>query len=150
MTNAEWISLFRQIPQEFLGSLVVVTQTGVELSLELIFRLDPSYAVVRGRTAGTTDTGRAFFLPYSQIDFLKIERALTEADLQSIFANAPPVSHPGEVAMPLNPAALAGAKTPAPSTPAVPVDAKQALLAKLRATRSAVMPRPSSSQPPPV
>jgi hypothetical protein len=147
--NADWIVLFRMVPTEFHANLVVVTKAGVEITTDMIYRTEPTYVALRGRTAGTTDTGRAFFIPYANIDFLRIERTVTEADLQSVYANAPTASA-ASVPMPVPaPVPAAAAPTP-PPTPADPATAKQALLERIRATRSAMMPRPSGTQPPPI
>ncbi len=89
MQNHDWIELFRLIPAEQHNTLVLTTTTGVDLSIEMILRSEMNYLVFRGRTCGSTDDGRVFFLPYKQIDFLQINRQVKEAEIRQLFGESP-------------------------------------------------------------
>ena len=85
MQNEEWIEMIRLIPAAQQNQLVVVLQNGTELSVDLIFRCEPNFMVIRGRVAGTTDEGRAFFVPYHQMLYLRIERKMKLEEIAAIF-----------------------------------------------------------------
>jgi hypothetical protein len=136
MKNEEWIALFQRIPPDQHSTLILVCQTGSEIALEAIFRTEPTFLVLRGRTAGTTDEGRLFFIPYNQLTYLRIERVVAEREVPGLLGESPP---PEPVAAEAAPAAEA---TPPPDDPSAV--AKNNLLAKIRAARAAV-----TSQPPP-
>ena len=116
------------------GKIMLVLRNGIGINVEILFRTEPEYLVIRGRESGTTDEHRAFFLPYEEIAYLKLERAFKLADLQKMFG-AP--TDGSEV-----PAAEAATTTPAPAgdAPAPAVDpaviARQNLLERLRAART--------------
>lgn len=154
MHAAAWIRLLRRIPPGQAENLTVVTSAGAELSLQSIVRLDEDFLVVRARLAGTSDAGRAFFIPYDQIDLLGFQKPVREEDVRVLFdgpgawpaaeqhyAASPP---PAERERAIAPAAAA---TPEPQSappqnvlpsPAAPGDAralptKSKVLANLRA-----------------
>ena len=58
--------------------------------------------VVRGRLAGSSDSGRVFFLPYSQIDYAGFQKPLREEEFDALFSDTPAA------------AAIAETPTPAP------------------------------------
>jgi hypothetical protein len=70
MQNTEWIELLRRIPVNRHEKLMVVTSVGIEIAVQNFLRLEPSCLMLRGRLAGTTDTGRVFVIPYEQINYL--------------------------------------------------------------------------------
>ena len=51
-------------------------------------RTELTFVVFRGRVCGNTDEGRVFFLPYRQIDFLQINRAVKEAEIRQLFGES--------------------------------------------------------------
>jgi hypothetical protein len=154
MRNEEWIALFRRIPPEQHSTLVLMCQSGNELTMESIFRTEPTYLVMRGRITGTADEGRLFFIPYSQLTFLRIERVVAESEIPAILGDPPVESAPADEA--LDPAAaLAEVPAPPANTPVtIPTGittaddpsavAKNNLLAKIRAARASV----STATPP--
>lgn len=89
MQSEEWIDLIRMFPEEQQNRLVLTTHTGVDLNIELILRLEPTYIVFRGRAQGQTDDGRVFFLPYCQIDYLQINREVKEAEVRKLYGEVP-------------------------------------------------------------
>ncbi len=91
MQNSAWINLLRRLPPEQHATLVVVTSVGVEISIQNILRIEEDHVVLRGRLAGTTDTGRGYFLPYSQINYLGLQKHVTEAEISALYGEAPQV-----------------------------------------------------------
>jgi hypothetical protein len=89
MTNSEWIDLIRLIPEPQHNTLVVTTLTGVDLNVDTILRTEDSYVVFRGRVSGITDEGRAFFVPYRQIDFLQMNRQVKETEIRQMYGEDP-------------------------------------------------------------
>jgi hypothetical protein len=167
MLNDVWIDIFRRIPVEQHNQLMVVTKAGVEVSVETVFRLEPAYLAMRGRPAGSTDSGRLFFIPYAELNYIYLNRIVQEEEVRAIFGDAPPapaptlaarlaeqaepmpaVTEPVAVAAPVPTlAAPPSSVTPLPGRP--PADAaaaaKNNLLERIRAARnSAVVPRSTS------
>jgi outer membrane biosynthesis protein TonB len=130
MDRARWLELLRRIPAAYHDSLALTTSSGVEISAQALVRLEEDYVVVRGRLGGTTDTGRLFFVPYDQINFLGCIRVLTEAEVLALYGEGPPAAvaaapaapppeapPPAEAAPPEPPKAEA---EPAPTPPVAP------------------------------
>ena len=89
MQNRAWIKLLQRIPPDRHDGLVLMATTGVEISIQTILRQEEDYLVLRGRMAGTTDSGRVFFIPYDQITYLGIVRELKEAEVNAMLGGAP-------------------------------------------------------------
>jgi hypothetical protein len=98
MQNHNWINLLRIIPESRHNTLVLTTLSGVDLAIETVLRMEPTYLVFRGRVCGQTDDGRVFFLPYRQVDFLQINRSVSEAEINEVL-NAPSEDLAGELDM---------------------------------------------------
>jgi hypothetical protein len=140
MTGAAWIALFQRIPTCYQDSLSVMTVGGVEIVLQAICSLDEDFLIVRGRTAGTQDTGRVYMLPLHQIDFVGLNKKLTEPEAKAVFGGDAPIGAAAptpapEASLPEPPAAP---EPPPAAEP--PSDAKKPsqisksiLLARLRA-----------------
>src|SRR5438128_4617816 len=90
MQNSAWIVLLRRIPPDQHNSLAIVTSVGIEINIQNLVRIEDDHVVIRGRLAGTTDTGRAFFVPYNQINYLGIVREVKEPQLRALYGEAPP------------------------------------------------------------
>jgi hypothetical protein len=150
MQAAAWIALFQRIPANHHDNLVVLTTTGAEVVLQAIVYLEPDYMVVRGRTAGSTDTGKVFVLPYEQIDYLGFSRRVSEPDLKAIFGGGTPALAVAAAAAAPAAQESAGESPPAaeaspPAEPPPPAEeapkrppqiSKSILLARLRARLS--------------
>jgi hypothetical protein len=128
MQNSAWIDLFRRIPPEQHNTLAIVTSVGIEIAIQTLVRIEEHFVVIRGRLAGTTDTGRAFFIPYSQINYLGFVQEIKEPQLRALFGEAPPPADPERKATaastepaPAQPAAAEA--TPAPAPPPEPAPA---------------------------
>jgi hypothetical protein len=128
MQSAAWVSLIRQIPETHHEKLMLVTTAGIEISINSFVVLGEEFVLLRGRLSGTTDTGRAFFLPYNQINYLGFQVPIHEGELRRFMgAPAPTVqaAAPAPEVVP-EPAPVQPAEvTPIPSEPAEPVVEKE-------------------------
>jgi hypothetical protein len=96
MQYGVWLNLFRRLPPEQHNNFMVVTTTGTEIAIQNVMRIEEEWIIVRGRIAGSSDAGRVFYVPYSQIDFAGFQKALKEEEYDAImgkgtgamFANA--------------------------------------------------------------
>lgn len=95
MTQEDWVDLLQLIPAEQHNQLVVMSQTGIELAIDLLLRTEPAYFVFRGRVCGNTDEGRVFFFPYNQVNCVYINRYVKEQEVDQLFTDSP--SHSGMV-----------------------------------------------------
>jgi hypothetical protein len=84
MQSADWIELFRRIPQKNQSKMMLVTSIGIEISMQNVMRLDPEYLVLRGRLAGTTEMGRVFFIPYDQINYINFNFEMTDLQYEGV------------------------------------------------------------------
>src|SRR5947209_794025 len=102
MQNPAWVSLLRRIPPAQHQNLLVMTTIGVEVALQSMLRLDEEFLVIRGRLKGSTDTGRVFFIPYDQINYIGFQKPVKESVVEAVFSDAPaaaaPAAAPGEAA----------------------------------------------------
>jgi hypothetical protein len=118
MQSSAWIALLRRIPPDQQHTLAIMTTVGIEINLQAILRVEGDYVVIRGRLAGTTDTGRVFFVPFSQINYLGFNREVGEAQITALYGEGPAV----EVAQPKSEAVTPApaAAEPAASNPTPP------------------------------
>jgi len=142
MQNSAWIDLFRRIPADLHNTLTVITTVGIEIAIQNLVRIEEHYVVIRGRLAGTTDTGRAFFIPFSQINYLGITKEIKEPQLRALYGEAPPAAEAERKAdaATTEPAAVqppAAEATPAPAPPPEPAPAPPAPLPPVAPTSPA-------------
>jgi hypothetical protein len=158
MQSPAWIKLLKRIPSAQHDSLVLLTSIGVEISIQNIVRMEDDYLVVRGRMAGTTDTGRVSFIPYDQISQIGFSKEVKEPEIHAFFGDLgsqaavtapapadaattapakeePPVPSEIPAAAPQSPVTQGRSKQPATSGIRVPIPSKQALLERLRQAR---------------
>ena len=153
MQNADWVALIRRLPQELHNQLVLVLQNRMEISVETVFRLEPAYAVIRGRLAGTTEGGLLFMLPYDQLTGAYFFKAVTEAEVNSIFTGPVPLRpssnqgrlKPSSIApmpavVPVAPPSINSNAPPPRPVEAPATAARNNLLERLRAARNAALP----------
>jgi hypothetical protein len=113
--NEAWIALFRRIPTELQENLALGLTTGAEIVVQKIVKLDADFMIIRGRLAGTQDTGRLVMVPYPQLTFVAIARILKDPEIEAIFGKG---AAPAVVEMPTPEAeAPAAAETPAEPAP---------------------------------
>jgi hypothetical protein len=116
MQYGVWLNLFRRLPPEHHDNFMVVTTVGTEIAIQSILRVEEEWLILRGRIAGSSDAGRIFFVPYSQINFAGFQKALKEEEYDAIMGKGgAPVSLIANKNAPTPlPEALT---TPAPSSP---------------------------------
>jgi hypothetical protein len=137
MTNQEWMDMLRVVPEEDQNALVLVLQNGCEISVDFFFRFEPNFLVIRGRVGGTTDEARAFFIPYDQMLYFRIERVTNLIELQAMMGVSKAVAAAPTTEQPDLPQAepiAAAAPVPPPITDATAN--RNALLDRIRAARA--------------
>ncbi len=150
MRRDDVTALFSKIPLREHPRVVLVLKGLASINVDTLMREEAEYVVVRGREAGTNDEGRAFFIPYEQISYVKIEKMVRLNEIRTMYGEATVAStsladNESDDAETTTPSPTA---TPAPaSVQSAAVDpaaiAKQNLLDRIRAARtSAGGPRP--------
>jgi hypothetical protein len=102
------MSLWRRLPPEQYDNLLVLTAAGTEVLIQTVLRIEADFVAVRGRLAASSETGRVYFIPYSQIDCMGFQKSLREEEFATMF---PEVEAPKE----------AIETAPAPSGPTTPL-----------------------------
>jgi hypothetical protein len=125
MQSAHWAALIRKIPAEFHNQLSITTTGGTEIIVQSFQMLDGECLIIKGRMSASQDTGRLFFVPYDQIDYVGFLRAVSEEDTTAWFGPASVVAAKGT---PAEEPANGSARTPMPS--------RAALLERIRARNS--------------
>jgi hypothetical protein len=138
MTSAEWIDMFQLVP-EGEQKLVIILQNGNELCVDTIVRFEPSFLVLRGRTGGSIDESRGFFVPYNQITCLRLDRELKIEDLHLLFGADADAAKAADTP-------VARSEKPTPIAPTDPAAASRLLLERIRATRANADPARFASQ----
>ncbi len=145
MHDAAWVKLLRHIPASEQSNLMLVTTSGTEIAIQSLLRIDPECLALRGRLAGSTDAGRVFFVPYSQIDYFGFQQPLKEADFQQLFGNLDSLTATSSTDP--EPAEPAPAPSAQPTPPRTPVAIKSVVLEKFRARSNT---NPGTQMRPPV
>jgi hypothetical protein len=132
MTREEMQDILKRVPREMTPQVVFHLANGNTVILDSVIQFEPSYVAVRGREGGVTDDARAFFMPYQEVSFIKIDRIFRIGELRVMYG-LPDEDKPISDAEGVKPSAPA----PAAGTPArdqAPADiARQNLMALLRA-----------------
>jgi hypothetical protein len=164
MHNSEWITVFRQLPQELYQQTVLVLNNRMELTIETLLRIEPTFLAVRGRMGGTTEGGLMFLVPYDQLTAIYMFKTMTETEVEAMFGppksasqltsrshlairapsatNVQPAPAPAPAPAP-PPAPMPAAATMVPAfgrPPEATAVARNNLLERLRAARQAAMP----------
>lgn len=158
MHNGEWTNLFRTLPPETHSQMILVLNNRVEVTVEIVLRVEPAFLLVRGRMSGTTDGGLAFVVPYDQLAAFYLSREIKETEVASIFGepgkqvaalarSANDTERPAPQVIPVQtPAAQSPASNNAMPAfgrpPEATAVARNNLLERLRAARQAAMPAP--------
>jgi hypothetical protein len=87
MQSSQWIALLKKIPVEVHNQLSVVTLGGTEVVVQSIQLLEGECLVFKGRLAASQDTGRLFFVPYDQIDYIGFVRSVGEDEVRTWFGD---------------------------------------------------------------
>jgi len=133
MTNADWVLLFRRIPETDHSRVVITLITGVDLYIDAFYRLEDGFVVLKGRFGGSTDEGRGFFVPYDEILCIRIDRVVKEEEIQEYFPESPTAARKsGSLETPIIPPS----ERPTPTVPTDPAAASKLLLERIRAVRA--------------
>jgi hypothetical protein len=84
MTSRHWIELLERIPPQHHHHLVVQLAGGGEVILQAIVHLEEHFLIVRGRSAGSTEAGRVFFIPWERIQYLGLFWDISEEELRQM------------------------------------------------------------------
>jgi hypothetical protein len=147
MRREDCVEMFQRIPEAAHAQINIITRVPSMIAVDVLVRCEPHYLVVRGREGGSTDEGRAFFLPYEEISYLRIDRVVKLSEMKRMYGEEgyqDTEDKLGQQAEAEEKAAKANQQliaTPAPvPTPAPPTDpasiAKQNLLDRIRAARA--------------
>ena len=148
MRREDCVEMFKRIPEASHAQINLVLRNSFVLSVDVVVRFEPTYLVFRGREGGTTDEGRAFFVPYEEIGYIRLERVVRVGELKQMYGETGYVDAEDRLSPEkkqeetVEVAKLAlDTKTPPPGT-GLPMDpasiAKQNLLDRIRATRASV------------
>ncbi len=146
MRREECVELFKRIPEASHAQVNLVLRNQFVLSVDAVVRFEPTYMAFRGREGGTTDEGRAFFVPYEEIAYFRLERVVRLGELKQMYGETGYVDAEDRLSTPEQKEPDAPApvdtKTPLPVPSVLPQDpasiAKQNLLDRIRATRASV------------
>ena len=135
----EWVAMFRRIPANLQETLALVTNTGAEVVVHKILKLEPEFIILRGRLSGTQDN-RVMIMPYAGLALITVTRVLKDTEVEAIFGKGAPSAAAdlpsvpaGEKPVSEAPDEVAEEPPPEvePAKKPVPVS-KSALVAKLR------------------
>ena len=147
MRREDCEDLFKRIPLLFHPQVNLILRGQGMMTVDTVIRFEPHYLVLRGREQGSTDEGRAFFIPYEEIAYLRIERVLKLGELKKMFGEEGFVDAEDVLGQQVEAdqkaaeekAAPAATPAPAPSPPQDPAEiARQHLLERIRAARANV------------
>jgi hypothetical protein len=145
VTNPEWIKLFRQMPQDLHNRLILILRNRTEIVVDNIYRLEPSFMVMRARLGGTIEGGLLVMTPYNQITSMYVNREVPEENVTAIFETKPAAEKPeanGKLSGSHHPAPAAETPKPAAAQQLAtdPNAVRNNLLERLRAARQAAIP----------
>jgi hypothetical protein len=139
MREVSWAALLQHVPPEQQDGLMLVTTSGIEITINNLLRIDHEFVALRGRVAGSQEGGRLFLIPYENIHYLGTQRPIKDSEFQETFGNLVMPEPAGASAFePSNP--------PPPVAPRPQPAIKSAVLERFRSRTSAspqgVVPRP--------
>jgi hypothetical protein len=85
MTDQQWSQLLHRVPEDAQNALMLGLQNGTHIAVQDFLRVDEHFILLRGRIAGTSDTGQMFCLPYDKLLYACITRPLPEPLVVRIF-----------------------------------------------------------------
>ena len=131
--------IFSRIHPHDMKQVVFLLRGGGMLSLDVVVRFEATFLAMRGREGGTTDEGRAFFVPYDEIGLVKLDRVVKLNEIMKMFGETGEPDFEDRLAAASNATAVAvaAAVPPPPVAPSDPATiAKQNLLDRIRAART--------------
>jgi hypothetical protein len=147
MRRDDVCEVLKKIPEVDLTKVVLVLRYNAAITIDVLARIEEDYLVVRGRENGTNDEGRAFFVPFDDILFIRLDRIVTLGEMKGWYGEKmaegtektelPTSASEAKAAEKKTTAAPYSTTTPAPAPAMDPAGiAKQNLLARIRAVRS--------------
>jgi hypothetical protein len=112
MQNATWVRLLRMVPAAMRQRLTVITNVGAEISIQELVQMTDEYLVLRGRLAGTNETGRLFLVPYSEITYVSSIIEMREDIIRATFCGNGTAAAAAPAAVEETPAAETSAEAP--------------------------------------
>ena len=80
MDSAGWRQAFSSFRPQDQGIIVIVMSGGMQIAVQEVSRVEDEVVLIRGRIAGTTDAGRLFLIPYSEINLLYVNRSVLQEE----------------------------------------------------------------------
>jgi hypothetical protein len=149
MRRDDIIEAFQKIPETMHQYVNLVMINRAVLAVDVVARFEPRYLVMRGREGGTTDEGRAFFVPYDEISYMRVEQVVRLGELKRMYGETDFLDTEDKLGQQIEAEAAAKAEAEAkpalvdnqtPPPAAMPSDpasiAKQNLLDRIRAARA--------------
>src|SRR5262245_21823257 len=87
MHSSAWVAILRHIPSEQQNQFMLVTASGTEIAIQSFLRIENELVVIKGRLAGSQDSGRVFFIPYCQIDYFGYGHPVKDSDFNDLFGS---------------------------------------------------------------
>jgi hypothetical protein len=122
--NDAWIAMFRRLPGHIHELLSLVTNTGTEILVQRILRLEPDFMILRGRLAGTQDY-RVMVIPYAQLTLISVVEVLKDPEVEAIFGKITPAPDTDSAAAPAEEEATEAPAEAPPAPPPAPEPAKR-------------------------
>jgi len=146
MRRDDCVDLFKKIPEHYHAQVNLILRGQGMITVDCVVRFEQHYLVLRGREQGSTDEGRAFFVPYEEIAYFRIERVLKLSELKRMYGETDVVDTEDKLGQDLEAAnekldlgVDTQTPTPAPMGAQDPASiAKQNLLDRIRAARAGV------------
>ncbi len=121
MQSSVWAALLRHVPAEQHNQLMLLTKAGTEITIASLLRIDREIVAIKGRLSGTQDTGRVFFIPFANIDYVAFQQPLKDTDFHDLFDTLVlPEASEALPALPVAPSESLAASAPSPHPPAPP------------------------------
>ncbi len=144
MHREDVLDILDKIPKEDLTKTILTLRWGGIITIDQVARAEDDYLVVRGREGGSNDEGRAFFVPFEEILYLKLDRVVGVYEIKRMYGekmDAPDtLSEHSPIGGGKGDGKTADGKPvngkPAPETMDPAAIAKQNLLARIRAAKS--------------
>ena len=85
MQKNEIEEIFRRVPPELQCKLCLALRDHTTITVDVLFRMEKNCLILRGRESGTNDEGRAFFIPYSEVVYVRLEKIVSIAELTAMY-----------------------------------------------------------------
>lgn len=139
MHREDVLDILERIPKEDLTKTILTLRGGGMITIDQIGRTEDDYLIVRGREGGSNDEGRAFFVPFEEILYVKLDRVVGVYEIKRMYGekmDAPDtLSEHSPIGGGKGDVRAADGKPPQETMDPAAI-AKQNLLARIRAAKS--------------